>query len=86
MEPSDDDIFITQTNFNLEDMLDTNAEEKCFPDLGFPLLDEILKDSPKQYPDFSDISQEELVNTCEAAERFAKPVSDGLVESKTNKR
>ena len=52
MELSDDDIFITQTNFNLEDMLDTNEEEENFPDLGFSFLDEIFKDSLKQYPFF----------------------------------
>ena len=69
---SDDGIFITQNKFILDSSYDTDG-----------LLDDVINlEYQRGYPHFSDISDEELVNSCDRIENehmnnnFATDISD----------
>lgn len=98
MSDSDNNVFITQNSFR-EESCESEAEALSEAELavnylmnvGDRTLDEATKPSSPMYqPECSDISDCELVATCERLEaengRFAAPVSDIEVQAKSRKR
>ena len=92
---SDEAIFLTQNTFRDSSESETEAElaSKYLLSLGDRTLDEhAMPANPVYQPEFSDVSEDELISTCERLERggknprFPAPVSDVDVQAKSQKR
>ncbi len=95
---SDDDIFLTQNTFSANLSIDTTLAEDAANELlnidpsVFNDFEEVktgADESEKYQVDCSDISDEELVSTCEQAERnmrFGVPLKEEEVCKNTTKR